>query len=232
MTYIFAGDSWAVKAYTNENYMSDPIDLMEGNNRLADHWGLPYDIALAQGKGNLDILEKILELKIDKTTPVIWVYTEPGRDYGRITGRDEFEWLTSENIFKIRQELHVKILKTIKEKLSNPIALIGGLSDVDTTVARELGFTVLHPSWQQWIAEKLSSTNFEHGWGASDVGWRADYNDVKPSKTAIFAWDEQIKEWCWWEENGYFCHEHPTPKANKEYAEYLKPKVTEWLSSL
>ena len=46
-----------------------------------------------------------------------------------------------------------------------------------------------------------------------------------------FAWDEQIKEWCWWEEQGYFCHEHPSPQANQEFAQYLQPKISSWIKS-
>lgn len=27
---------------------------------------------------------------------------------------------------------------------------------------------------------------------------------------------------------GYMCHEHPTPRANQEFAEYLKKTIIEW----
>lgn len=227
---VFAGDSWAMKGFTEENYMHN-TKPMPGDIRLADHWSIEYQHALAPGQGNLEILDKILSLDLDSQTPIVWVYTEPGRDYGRITGKNEFEWLTSEDIFDIRKQLDVEILRTIKEKLPNPIGLIGGLSDVNVDLAQQLEYTVLHPSWQQWIAKKLNSQHFVHGWGAADVGWRADYNNVKPSKEAVFAWDEQIKEWCWWAEQGYFCHEHPTPRCNEEFADYLQPKFNEWIAN-
>lgn len=229
MKYIFAGDSWALKGFTEENYAFGNNDPMPGDVRLADHWAIPYDYALAPGRGNLSVLDKITELKLPSTTPVVWVYTEPGRDYGRITGRDEFEWLISEDIFKIRKELDRTTLETIRQTIDNPIGLIGGLSDINVDLAEQLGFTVLHPSWQRWIADQLKSPHFQGGWGACDVGWRADYNNVKPSKTAVFAWDEQIKEWCWWADEGYFCHEHPSPKANIEFAQYLAPALKQWL---
>ena len=42
--------------------------------------------------------------------------------------------------------------------------------------------------------------------------------------------EKLIKEWCMWEDLGYMCHEHPTPLANKLFAEYLKPSVVDWLN--
>ena len=226
MKIIFAGDSWAWKGYTPENYNID--NLLDSDVRLADFWNLEYDLSITPGKGNLELLNILQKKNIDPTIPIIWVYTEPGRDYGTITQQPEFNWIADENIFSIRQELDVVILNKIKDTLKNPIALIGGLSDVNKTLAESLGFTVLHTSWQRWIAEKLNSQWFKFGWGASDIGWRANYNNVTPSRSDTFAWDEQIKEWCWWEELGYFCHEHPGPKATQEFAEFIKQDVISW----
>lgn len=226
---VFAGDSWALKGYTDQNYTCDNTPML-GDKRLTDHWNWPYTHCLTPGKGNLSVLDRLVSLNVDATVPVVWVYTEPGRDYGRITGHPEFDWITSENIFDIREELNAVILKTMRERIKNPIGLIGGLSDINVELAQSLDLEILHPSWQQWIADTLHSQHFNFGWGASDIGWRANYNDVTPSKSALFAWDEQIKEWCWWEEHGYFCHEHPTPLANKEFAEYLQPTVEKWLN--
>lgn len=202
---------------------------MPGDVRLADHWDYAYSPALAPGLGNLSVLDSILLQFPDKNCPIIWVYTEPGRDFGRLTGRPQFDWMISEDIFAIRHDLDIQILETIKSKLDNPIAFIGGLSDVNVSLCEQFGFDVLHNSWQRWIAEKLQSQWFKFGWGASDIGWRANYNNIRPSRAATLAWDEQIKEWCWWQEQGWFCHEHPSPLANQEFAEFLKPAVHEWL---
>jgi hypothetical protein len=225
---VFAGDSWALRGFTEENYTYRiPI---EGDIRLVDHWKIPYVHCLTPGQGNLSVLDCFLTMKIDPGIPIIWIYTEPGRDYNRITGKEEFDWIKSEDIFNIRAELDAIILKTVRDRIKNPIGLIGGLSDINVDLAESLGLDVLHSSWQSWIAKTLNSQWFKQGWGASDVGWRVHSNNVVPSKAATFAWDEQIKEWCWWEENGYFCHEHPTPRANKEFAEYLQPTVEKWVN--
>ena len=162
-------------------------------------------------------------------SPVVWVWTEPGRDYGRIRNAPPHEWIEKEDIFDIRTSLNHAIMSEIRNRIDNPIAFIGGLSDVDPLLAQAFGFDVLCSSWQQWIATRLNSKWFQHGWGASDVGWRMHSNGITPGKAATFAWDEQIKEWCWWEEQGYFCHEHPTPQANQEFAEFLQPTVEKWL---
>jgi len=232
MEIIFAGDSWAIKGFTDQNYHYGNDDPMPDDQRMADHWVWPYQGYYRPGRGNLALMDHLIKHKIDPATPLIWIYTEPGRDYARVTGRPEFEWIESEDIFEIRKILDRQILTTIRNTLTNPIALIGGLSDVDANLAVSLGFYVLHDSWQRWIAQSLQSQWFQFGWGASDVGWRANYNDVTPSKAATFAWNEQIKEWCWWQDQGYFCHEHPTPKANSEFAEHLFPKVKQWLEFL
>lgn len=226
---MFAGDSWAIRAFTEQNYNRLGNTCYPGDVRLADYWDIDYDFCFAGGQGNLVVLDKLITKEISPDVPIVWVYTEPGRDYGRITKKPEFEWITKEDIFNIRQELDVIILKEIRKQLPNPIGLIGGLSDVNTEVAESLGLTVLYSSWQRWIAETLNRTkHFEFGWGAADIGWRMHSHDILPGRAATFAYDKLIKEWCMWEELGYMCHEHPTPRANQEFAEYLKKTIIEW----
>ena len=230
MYYVFAGDSWALKGFTEQNHNVGNTAPQPDNIRLADHWPVPHKLVLAPGRGNLSVLRKLQTAGWPESTPVIWIWTEPGRDYEHFyPDQDPHDWMRQENLWTLRKELERAILKTIRETVSNPIAFIGGLSDIDSVTAAEFGYTVLHPSWQSWIAAKLNSKHFTQGWGASDIGWRSVHNGVRPSRTATFAWDEQIKEWCSWEQAGYFCHEHPSPRANSEFAEYLQPQVIQWL---
>lgn len=230
MKYIFAGDSWALKGFTNDNYNKGNSQPLPDDQRLADHWPWEYRHCLTPGQGNLACLDRLVSMRVSADVPVIWVYTEPGRDYGRIQNAPPHEWIEREDIFSIRTALNYAIMTEIRTAVDNPIAFIGGLSDVDPVLAQTFGFDILCASWQQWIATCLDSKWFEHGWGASDVGWRMHSNGITPSKAATFAWDKQIKEWCWWEEQDYFCHEHPTPRANKEFAEFLQPTVEKWLN--
>lgn len=222
---IYAGDSWAIRGYTEANYKMQDTPA-PGDKRMCDYWDVDYQTVYAPGQGNLAVLDRIQQL--NTKDPIVWIWTEPGRDYHALTGRPQHEWLTREDYFELRDQLNFESLQRIRASIDNPIALVGGLSDIDPR-AESMGYTVLHPSWQRWIAETLNSQWFKLGWGASDAGWRTHYNNVVPSRAVAFAWEEQIKEWCWWEEHGYFCHEHPSPKANAEFAEYLKPQVRSWL---
>lgn len=220
--YLFVGDSWAEKAWTHDNYQ---LPTQHSDIRLADFWPGQYTKITVPGLGNLALLDRIQRSNVSEDTPIIWVYTEPGRDHSTITGSKPHSWMQQEDLWQLRTEMNCAIINKIKTTLKNPVAFIGGLSDVPTLP----NVDVLHPSWQQWIANRLNSQHFVRGWGASDIGWRAVHDGVTPSRTATFAWDEQIKEWCWWEEQGYFSHEHPTPRANQEFAEYLQPQVAQWL---
>jgi hypothetical protein len=232
MKYVFAGDSWALKGFTPENYNLGNNQPLPGDVRLADHWPWEYRHCLTPGQGNLTCLDRLLSMKIPNNVPVIWIWTEPGRDYGRIYNAPPHEWIEREDIFSVREQLSYVILTEIRNKINNPVAFIGGLSDIDPLLAKKFEFDTLCDSWQKWIALQLKSQWFKRGWGASDVGWRMHSNNITPGHTATFAWDEQIKEWCWWEEQGYFCHEHPSPLANKKFAEYLQPQVEQWLTNL
>lgn len=230
MNIIFAGDSWALKGFTFENFDKGNDTPLPGDERMADHWPWSYLLCIAPGQGNLTIMDRIIQANRPEL-PVIWIWTEPGRDQMRVTGKDPFAWMKSEDIWQVRHSLADITMGMIRRSLPNPIGLIGGLSDIEIDLAQKHGFDVIHPSWQKWIANKLHSKWFTFGWGASDIGWRSVYHDVTPSKTATFAWDEQIKEWCWWQDQGYFCHEHPSPRANLEFAQCLLPNITEWIDS-
>jgi len=230
MNIIFAGDSWALKGFTFENFDKGNDNPLPGDERMADHWPWSYLLCIAPGQGNLTVMDRIIQANRPEL-PVIWIWTEPGRDQMRVTGKDPFAWMKSENIWQVRHSLADITMGMIRRTLPNPIGLIGGLSDIEIDLAKKHGFDVIHPSWQKWIANTLHSKWFKFGWGASDIGWRSVYHDVTPSKTATFAWDEQIKEWCWWQDQGYFCHEHPSLIANVEFAQYLLPNITEWIDS-
>jgi hypothetical protein len=230
--FCWVGASWAVKGYTEQNYKIQENLPQEGDCRVPDFWDMPFVPCCMPGHSSLDLLDKLKSQDIDPNLPIIWVYGEPGRDYGRITGDSAHNWLAREDCFEIRKHLNEKIMETLRNTLPNPIALIGGDTDIDLALAEKYQLHVLCGSWQKWIAEKLNSKWFKFGWGASDAGWRMNADNVKLSRSVVLAWDELIKEWCFWEDHGYFCHEHPTPKCHKEFAEYLQPKVQQWLEDL
>lgn len=226
MPYILAGDSWAWKAFTEENYTLQQLTLTD--KCLGDYLGKPFHHCITPGHGNLDILDIIVSSKLDPAQPILWVYTEPGRDYGQLVQKSEFGWLQDEDYFtNTLPELHRLTVEHIANTISNPIAFVGGLSDFPTVDIPPHWHVLCH-SWQGWIAKHLNSQWFKHGWGASDVGWRMFSNSIIPCKSIVFAWDEQIKEWCWWQDQGYFCHEHPTHLANQLFAKHIQHDFNQW----
>lgn len=231
--FIMAGDSWADKAYTEQNF--DKNTPQPEDFGLANCWTWAHDRCITPGLGNLDLLDQLVALNLDPAVPIVWVWTEPGRDYARITGdTDPHGWMRRNDYFaSLRRDLEFETIDRIVQQLpNNPIGFIGGLSDFPQGEFDGDNLIVLHPSWQQWIAEQNNSKWFSIGWGASDVGWRHHEQGVKPAPAVLFAWDEQIKEWCWWQDQGWFCHEHPTPTAVTQFAQHLEPQMTQWLDRL
>ena len=62
MKYLYAGDSWASKGFTQQNWNIFSDLPVTGDVRLADFWQIPYQSLFAGGQGNLVLLEKIQKL--------------------------------------------------------------------------------------------------------------------------------------------------------------------------
>lgn len=230
MKLFFIGDSWASKGFTEHNH--NIYEPRTDDVKLPDFWSLPYKNHSLGGKGNLICLDYLLDQKLPATLPIIWVYTEPGRDYARITGNtDNNGWLLKEDYFTIRPELDEYIFKEIRNRLPNPIALIGGLSDVDVNLANSFGFHVLHSSWQKWIAEQINY-KLDQGWGAPDLLWRMHNEISRPAKALTFKCINWMKFYKEAELNNYMYMYHPTLRANQEFGEYLLPKINSWIENI
>lgn len=226
---FFVGDSWALKAWSKEDEYTTP-EPRPDDVRLADFWDIEYTLISCPGKGNLEITKKLV-VQSKPGDKIIWIFTEPLRDYANyINDNDQFGWMHNEDYQNIRNILAHKIFQTITELLPDrKIGFIGGLSDIEFTWINSVNFTLLHNSWQKWISQQVEFSYFIKGWGASDVGMRIHTDNVKPTKKVLFDAEEHIREMCHWEENGYFVCEHPSIKAVKEFALFLKPKVESWI---
>ena len=121
---IYAGDSWASRGFTEENYKKFSNSDMPGDVRLTHSWGLYTKNIIRGGMGNLDILDAVITADLSPKDCIIWIYTEPGRDYKRITGSDEFGWITSEDTFELRTTLDREILTRIKVTLPKLVGLV------------------------------------------------------------------------------------------------------------
>jgi hypothetical protein len=178
-------------------------------------------------------MDYLISKQLPPDLPIVWVYTEPGRDYARIHNTTDLHgWLMREDYFKIRPGLEQQILLRIKNHIPNPIALIGGLSDVDTELAESLGYTVIHPSWQQWTADQIGQP-LTCGWGAPDLLWRMHADNVQqPSKALTYECVDWLKFYKAAEKQDYMFMYHPTLKSNREFGEYLRPQITKWIADL
>jgi hypothetical protein len=224
MKFFFIGDSWASKAFTKDNHHD--WESNANDVRLSDFWNLDYEFCSLGGKGNLACLDYLVEKNLPQDLPIVWIYTEPGRDYGRITGNNEHKWLLKEEVFEVRKKLNQTILEEIRNRLPNPIALIGGLSDVEDAN----DFTVIHPSWQQWIAKQIKFDKFKFGWGAPDVTWRMKNNKItRPSKQITYACIDWMKFNKEAELQDYMYMYHPGIKATVEFGKYLCPQINDWI---
>jgi len=77
---IYAGDSWAAKAWTDENYQTRRPSATD--IRMADFWGIKYTWMFSNAISNLSVLDTIIRSK--SKDPIVWIYTEPVRDYNRM----------------------------------------------------------------------------------------------------------------------------------------------------
>jgi hypothetical protein len=229
MQYFFIGDSWASKAFNEHNH--EEREPNADDVRLSDLWSLDYNYKSLGGKGNLDCMDHVISMNLPPELPIVWIYTEPGRDYARVyNDQNPHGWLTRDDYFDIRPKLEKQILIKIKNHIPNPIALIGGLSDVDVDLADSLGYTVIHPSWQQWIATQIG-VELKQGWGAPDLLWRMHTDNVaQPSKTSTYECLDWLKFYKSAESADYMFMYHPTLRANREFGEYLRPQITEWIT--
>ena len=70
MKIMFAGDSWAIRAFTETNHDRLGNFCYPGDKRLADYWDIEYFPCFAGGQGNLVILDKLKSVVADNI-PII-----------------------------------------------------------------------------------------------------------------------------------------------------------------
>lgn len=227
--FYFVGDSWANRAFTEQN--KDTRQPLDSDVRLPDFWGLSYATGDNSGKSNLEILDWVVQQKIDPDMPIVWLYTEPLRDYHRITGKEHLAWMQDDQIFSYRSYLSGQILQTIKNSIANPCAFIGGLSDIDPSLTNQFGYATLHASWQRWMSLKINATNFKFGWGAPDVRWRMESHKAVPGKTVTLQCMESLDHFNAWRDAGYVISYHPTLKCHQQFAEEIKQEAIQWITS-
>lgn len=232
MDLFCVGDSWATKGFDESNHKVYTDFPFPGDYRFTDDIGLQVKHHVRGGAGNLRLLDYVNnKMDLDKNVPVLWVFTEPGRDIADVRSVAEHSWIGDENYFDYRQELGMEVLKKIRHGLTNEICLVGGLSDIPPDAGR-LGFHVLEHSWQRMLSQICGDDKFKLGWGASDVGWRHKTQNIKPSKTVLTNCLNQLSIWNNWQNHGLMFGTHPTPSAHKRLADKIKLPLTQWIKDI
>lgn len=225
MQFIYIGPSWANRSFDT------PDDTDSEITSLIKEWNLePINLSQCAFTNGM-LLEKIKSFfnknPYARSIPIVWLYAEPLTDSYRYGEPPVEEILEREDWWEIRKRVSNHILDDIAA-LGNPVALIGSHSDVPDCDHKNI--TVLHPSWQKFLAKETGG-NLENGWGG-DVAHRLIMSDqrIKPSHSIVDAIVDLFAHWHRLELHGVFQICHPNVRGNKIFAQAIESDVKNWLS--
>jgi len=228
---LYVGASWASRSYDNPD--GSETDFTSLYKELELEKFNVINLAFP-GTSNQYFLDQLI-YKDDPTgykehyDAIIWVYCEPLIELQIQQKMQEF--LESENFWNMRSEANKKILDQIAQ-LDKPVALIGSASDIVDCAHKNI--TVIHPSWQKFLAD-IANVDLKYG------GWAADaahaelvttYKNVVPSKGIVEAITEQFSAWRKLQYHRLFCWCHPNKKGNELFAKEIKNSVYSWIDNL
>ena len=227
---LYVGSSWAVRSF-DRPYENPP---KPGAVAGRDYTNLAYELGLEVvdlsqfSISNLSCFNLVREYG-DDYDGVVWVYCEPIKDltYNHYSTMEEF--LTSDNFWALRSHTNSLVLKRLSE-LGCPVALIGGASDVEN--ANYDNLTVIHPSWQKFLAER-ADVDLEHGWSADVAHYEMiQYPDLKPSMGLVDLMSSTFESWKKLEDHKLFNRAHPNTIGTQLFATHIKPSLNNWIDNL
>lgn len=227
---LYVGSSWAARSFT-KHYEERPT----ATDRLGiDYTNLAHELGLDVVNlsqfsiSNLSCCNLIQQYD-QPYDGVVWVYCEPIKDLGYNNISSIKEFLQSPNFWSIRQNINSVILKKMSE-LDCPIALIGGASDVETADYDNL--TVIHPSWQKFLAE-TAGVDLEHGWSADIAHHEMGlYPRIHPSAGLVDLMTDTFDAWKKLEKKDIFINTHPNVNGTQLFAGHIKSSLNTWLDSI
>jgi len=226
MKPIYVGPSWAARSFET----ADDSDVEITNLFL--EWNIEVQnlskCALTNGMLIERVKHYLSQNTKDKSTPIIWVFAEPLTDSFRYNKPKIEDILERDDWWEIRNNVRRYLLDEIAS-LGNPIGLIGAHSDIPLDCDYK-NVTVIHPSWQKFLAEYIG-IEIKEGWGA-DVAHRFIVTDrsIRPSHSVIDAVAELFFKWHKLEMHDLFQICHPNIQGNKIFAEFIESNVKQWLS--
>ena len=229
---LYVGPSWA-----NRSFDTPEGDESEYTN-LAQELNISVDNFSKSALTNLAIINHIIPKNYKELYQgIIWVYSEPIGDLSSLHRyTTDLNYITpktfieSEDFWEMRKETNRYILKEMS-KINCPIGLIGAHSDIEN--CNHSNITVIHPSWQKFLAQYTSVT-LEDGWGA-EVAHRyimTEYKDITPSHNIVNKISDTFAAWHKMELHRVFNWCHPNKKGNELFAKEIKSSVQSFINNL
>lgn len=236
--FIYAGPSWAVTSFPDQNSES---------TNLAREWAINHVSVAVRASTVLEQLFLVQNQIKHTPLPVIWIYNEPVADIKRIIDQDYAQFCTSSNWQELAKTCNDHCLSRIND-LGIPILLIGAHSDV--TDCDYENITVGHHSWQKWLAAQSgmrvsvdgvitvtpadgSHYSLARCWGAEVIQrFLHMRSDVKPTSSLLDAIWNMYYFWEELERRDWFFQVHPNRRGNVEFAKFLKPTIDTFLGEV
>ena len=248
MHTLYLGASWAEQSYESVNGRNDPV-----KTNLARELELVNYTSLAAQRGNSSLTQVEFAQEFMHQHPelapfrIVFVTANTLDDGHNIfnISRVDFarKFLTTEDPIGLTQHLEELFYQKLNA-LNVPVALIGAHTDV--TCESHDNITVIHPSWQNFLAQQCDLLHINqkrfYGWPAeianlwlqgvyiSERGPPAKFDlGANPSHEVVFFIDRTFCHWTIMERNNLFRGVHPNIRGNQLFAQEIKQSVNNWL---
>jgi hypothetical protein len=242
MHTLYLGASWAVQSFESVSGIDDAI-----KTNLAQELDLNNYTFLAEyAKSNLDQIKRAQEFMAQHADlapfRIVFVTGNSLDDGHKIEGISQIDFakyfLTSDNPIGIIKGLEQDFNQQINA-LGVPVALIGAGTDV--TCESYENITVIHSSWQNFLAQRCGLNSF-YGWPINvgrtwlkgsvipEYGPPVPINlETAPSAT-VRSETHKIKIfWKIMQQHNLLFEGHPTILGNKLFAQEIKQSVNNWI---
>jgi hypothetical protein len=222
--FIYTGPSWAELSF-------EPIfnfSVWPNYTNLALEWKLNcYNVAKC-ANSNYNCVDSVKLL--NKDLPVIWLMCEPLIHTLFQNPSTIKDYLTAKDHLSFRQEeLHRQL--TAMNDLGLPIGIIGAHTDIrQSDIAGFKNLSIIHPSWQNFLADKIEVRPNEYNWGY-DVAHLMLFRhpNIQPSDQLIMDIYDGLEFWLELQNKKVFHIVHPNRFGNILFAAHIKQQVVNFI---
>jgi hypothetical protein len=246
MHTLYLGPSWAVQSFESPRGIDDFI-----KTNLAQELGLDnYTFLAAYANSNFDQLQQAQEFMQQHADlapfRAVFLSANSLEDGHKIYNTSQIDFvksfLTSNDPIDLVKELEHKFYQQLNS-LNIPVALIGAHTDV--TCKSNDNVTVIHASWQNFLAQQCGLNSF-YGW-AADIGHRWLHGIVIPEygepehfelgKNPSAAVVDEIytvfnHNWNVLQTHKLFVSSHPTILGNQLFAKEIADSFQKWIDNV